>query len=280
MRVLLIDGTFELYRAHYSPRPDRQDASGRDVKATLGLLDSMRALLQREQSEHGEVHAAIAFDNPITSFRNALFDGYKSDAGVPPELRAQFDLAEEAMRALGVTVWSMAEFEADDAIATAVARWAGQEHALYILSPDKDLGQCLGPEGVRQCDRIRKTEWGAEGVRDKLGVEPAQIPDYLALVGDSADGIPGLRGFGAKAAAALLGAFGRLEDIPDDPARWPALRGRDRLAALLTESRADALLYRTLATLRRDVPLPNALTDLRWDGVDPARLEPWRRTLD
>ncbi len=281
-RILLVDGTFELYRAHYSPRPSRVTAADRDVKATYGVMGSLRSLLRENLEFVAEVHIAIAFDNPITSFRNALFDGYKSDRGVPPELRAQFDLVEQATRAMGVVTWSMAEFEADDAIATAAARWAGQGHQIEILSPDKDMGQCLQSADITQTDRIRKTTWGAEGVRAKLGVEPAQVPDYLALVGDPQDGIPGLPGYGPKAAAALLGAFGSVEQIPDDPATWPkAVRGRERLAPLLTSAREAVLLYRTLATLRRDVPLAETLDDLRYRGpADAAALVAFERTLE
>lgn len=270
-RILLVDGTFELYRAHYSPRPSRVTPQGRDVKATYGVMGSMRMLL-KEHAEH-DVHVAIAFDNPIRSFRNDLFAGYKSDEGVPSELRGQFDLVEEATRALGIVTWSMHEFEADDAIGTAVARWSGKGHEIHILSPDKDMGQCLQSADVTQTDRIRKTTWGTEGVRAKLGVEPTQVPDYLALVGDPQDGIPGLPGYGPKAAAALLAEFGTLDAIPDDAAKWPkAVRGRDRLAPLLAEAREAVLLYRTLATLRTDVPLAETLPQLRYRGPDEAAL--------
>lgn len=268
-RVLLVDGTFELYRAHFSPRPSRTDAAGNDIKAALGVLDSLRSLVREHLAEGAAVHLAVAFDNPIVCFRNDLFAGYKTDAGVPAELRAQFDLVEAGVRALGITVWSMNEFEADDAIATASRRFAAGGHDVRILSPDKDMGQCLGPVNVRQYDRIRKTDWGAEGVRAKLGVDPAQVPDYLALVGDTADGIPGLPGFGPKAAAGLLGAFGSLEQIPPAASAWPAsVRGRDRLAAAFSAARDDVLLYRTLATLRFDVPLSEDLAALRVTEID------------
>jgi len=272
-RILLVDGTFELYRAHYSPRPSRVTAAGQDVKAAAGVLGSMRWLLKEHLDEVSEIHVGIAFDNPIRSFRNDLFDAYKSDAGVPEELRAQFDLVEEGMRALGVTVWSMDEFEADDAIATAAAKLSGHGHEIQILSPDKDMGQCLLADDIVQVDRIRKTTWGAEGVRTKLGIEPAQIPDYLALVGDTADGIPGLPGFGPKAAAALLGTFGSIDGIPDEPTTWPkAVRGKDRLAPIFAAARTDVVLYRTLATLRTDVPLGGSLAGLRYRGPDDAAL--------
>ena len=274
--ILLVDGTFELYRAHFSPGPSRVTAAGRDVKASYGLMNSMQRLLKEEP----DVHLAIAFDNPIRSFRNDLFDGYKSDAGVPPELHGQFDLAEHVCRAVGLCVWSMDEFEADDAIATAAARFSGQGHEIRILSPDKDMGQCLQGADVMQVDRIRKTQWGAEGVRAKLGVEPAQVPDYLALVGDTADGIPGLTGYGPKAAAALLGAFGTLDAIPDAASQWPkTVRGRDRLAPLLAQSREAVRLYSLLATLRRDVPLTESLDDLRFRGPNESALEDVAREL-
>ena len=278
-RILLVDGTFELYRAHYSPRPSRVTAQGRDVKATHGVLGSMRMLL--EEHDGHDVHVAIAFDNPIRSFRNDLFAGYKSDDGVPPELRSQFDLVEEATRALGLVTWSMNEFEADDAIGTAAARWAGQGHEIHILSPDKDMGQCLQSADITQTDRIRKTTWGTAGVRAKLGVEPAQVPDYLALVGDPQDGIPGLSGYGPKTAAALLGEFATIDAIPADAARWPkAIRGRDRLALLLAQEREAVRLYRTLATLRTDVPLAETLPQLRYRGPDIAALAVVRGKLE
>lgn len=281
-RILLVDGTFELYRAHYSPRPSRVTAAGRDVKATWGVMGSLRSLLREHLEVVREVHLAIAFDNPITSFRNDLFDGYKTGEGVPPELHGQFDLVEQATRAMGIVTWSMVEFEADDAIGTAAARWAGQGHDIHILSPDKDMGQCLQSADITQTDRIRKTTWGADGVRAKIGVEPAQVPDYLALVGDPQDGIPGLPGYGPKAAAALLGAFGSVDQIPADAATWPkAVRGAARLAPLLASAREAVLLYRTLATLRRDVPLSETLEALLYRGpADAAALTAFERTLD
>ena len=246
------------------------------MKATWGLMASMQMLVKDDP----DACVAIAFDNPIRSFRNDLFAGYKSDEGVPPELHGQFDLAERVCRAIGLTVWSMAEFEADDAIATAAAKFEGQGHEIRILSPDKDMGQCLQSADVVQVDRIRKTEWGAAGVRAKLGVEPSQVPDYLALVGDVADGIPGLAGFGPKAAAALLGAFGTLDEIPDSAAKWPAtVRGRDRLAPVLAGSRALVRLYSLLATLRRDVPLHEDIEALRYRGPNPAAFADVEREL-
>ena len=262
MRLHLVDGTFELFRAHFSPRPARVSADGRDVKATLGLSESLRALLR--DPREAVTHAAVAFDNPIRSFRNDLFAGYKTEEGVPPELLAQFDAAEEAVRALGVTVWSMREFEADDALASAAFRFRGEVDQVRILSPDKDLGQCISGRQVVQVDRMRGREIDEAALRARRGIGPESIPDFLALVGDSADGIPGLPGFGEKTAAALLARHVHLEAVPDDPAAWPeGIRGAARLAAVLASSREPALLFRRLATLVRDVPLPGSLDDLR-----------------
>ena len=189
----------------------------------------------------------MAFDNPIRSFRNDLFAGYKTEEGVDPELLAQFDAAEAAVRALGITVWSMDRWEADDALATAAARFRDQVDQVRILTPDKDLGQCIVGRRVVQVDRMRQKEYDEEALVAVRGVRPASIPDWLALTGDSADGVPGLPGFGAKSAAALLAEFEHLEHIPDDPARWPkTVRGAERLARTLAGSRELALSYRTL----------------------------------
>ncbi|MBN8230558.1 flap endonuclease [Corallococcus macrosporus] len=274
MRLHLVDGTYELYRAHYSPRPGTTAPDGRDVKATAGVMDSLLALLHDE--EEAVTHLAVAFDNPIRSFRNALFAGYKGDEGVPPELRAQFDLVEEAVAALGVRVWSMKDQEADDALATAAARWAGEVEQVRLLTPDKDLGQCVRGQRVVQVDRRQQKVMDAEGVKAKLGVAPESVPDLLALMGDDADGIPGLPGFGAKGASAVLQAYGHLEAIPDSAAEWTVkVRGADKLAATLKASREDARLYRTLATLVEDAPLPGtaSLADLEWKGVPEARFK-------
>jgi 5'-3' exonuclease len=271
-RLHLVDGTFELFRAHYAPLPER------DHKATLGLALSMLGLLA--DPAEAVTHIAIAFDNPIRSFRNDRFPGYKSDEGVDPVLRAQFDAAEAAMRALGLVVWSMDHFECDDAIATAAARFQSQVDQVRILSPDKDFGQCLDGKRVVLVDRMRKRETDAQAYFEKFGVHPASVPDYLALVGDPADGIPGLPGIGKKSAAALLAAYGRLEDIPADASRWQVgLRGAERMAAVLKEQRQDALLYRELATLRRDVPLAESLAELAFAGVPVARATAWAAGL-
>jgi len=272
VRLHLVDGTFELYRAHYGHRPEHTTPDGRAVKATVGLVWSMLALLH--DVEESVSHVAIAFDNPIRSFRNDLWPGYKSDEGVPPELRAQFDLAEDAMRALGLVVWSMHEHEADDALATAALRHTDEVEQVRILTPDKDLGQCVRGTRIVQVDRIHHREIDEIAVT-RARVAPACIPDYLALVGDAADGIPGVPGFGAKSVSALLGCFGALEAIPADPGLWPAVRGAPRLAAELARARDDATLFKRLATLVVDVPLAETLDDLRWAGVPRVDFHRW-----
>jgi 5'-3' exonuclease len=266
MRLHLVDGTFELFRAHYSKRPEGP------LKAARGMAQSLLALLANP--EERVTHVAVAFDNPIRSFRNDLFPAYKSDEGVPPELRAQFDVAEEAARAAGAVVWSMREFEADDALATAAARFGREVEQVRILTPDKDLGQCLEGDHVVLVDVIRKRVVNEQALLERRGIRPESVPDYLALTGDDADGIPGLPGFGERTAAALLGRFLHLESVPLDPRQWPpAIRGADRLVATLRERLSDVLLYRTLATLRRDVPLAESLEDLRYRGMQEARLK-------
>lgn len=265
-RLHLVDGTYELFRAHYSGRPSHP------YKATVGLVHSMLFLLA-EQAE-GVTHVGVAFDNPIRSFRNDLFDGYKTDEGVEPALLAQFDLAEQATRALGLVTWTMDRWEADDALATAAVRWADDVEQVRILTPDKDLGQVLRGTHVVQVDRVRHKVIDEDAMFAARGVRPASVPDLLALVGDDADGIPGLPGFGDKSAAALLRAFGHIEAIPDDGALWPPeVRGRERLAATLREQRQLARQYRVLATLVRDVPLRESLEDLAWRGVPRAPYE-------
>ncbi len=276
MRLHIVDGTYELYRAHYSKRPSHTTPSGQPVKATYGFVWSMLSLLH--DRDEAVSHIAVAFDNPIRSFRNRLYDGYKSDEGVPEELRAQFDLVEEAARRLGMTVWSMDEYEADDAMATAATRWAAEVDQVRLLTPDKDLGQCLVGDRVVQVDRMRKRVIDVDAFVEKRAVQPAALPDYLALVGDSADGFPGLPGFGAKTAARLLESFGTLEAIPDDPQSWPPkVRGAQKLAATLARGRADALLYRKLARLVCDVPLKEEFKDLAWNGVPRVRFEEFCR---
>jgi 5'-3' exonuclease len=274
MRLHLVDGTYELFRAHFSKRPEHADAQGRDVKATVGVVSSMFALLDDPSEE--VTHVAAAFDNPVQSFRNDLFDGYKTDEGVPREILAQFDRVEEAMRAMGVVVWSMNEWEADDALATGAARWRGDVEQVRILTPDKDLGQCIAGTRVVQVDRMRRRVIDEEGLLAGRGIAPASVPDYLALVGDTADGIPGLEGFGEKTAAALLREYRHLEAIPRSAAAWkPDVRGAGKLAATLTAHMEDALLYRKLATLVTDVPLVETLDELRWRGVQQPRFTTW-----
>ena len=274
MRLHLVDGTYELFRAHFSPRPGHRDAKGRDRKATVGLVASLLALLGDAQEK--VTHLAVAFDNPIVSFRNQLFDGYKTEAGVPEELLAQFDAAEEGTRALGIVVWSMRDFEADDAMATGAARFAEAVEQVRLLTPDKDLGQCVRGRRVVQVDRMRGKELDEAAVTSLRGIPPARIPDWLALVGDDADGIPGLPGFGEKGAAAVLRAFGPLESIPTEVARWPReLRSREKLAATWAERRTDAFLYRTLATLRTDAPVSTSLEELAHGGVPRGPFLAW-----
>ena len=274
MRLHLVDGTFELYRAHYAPRPGHRAPSGNDAKATVGIVESMLALLH--DPAEAVSHIAVAFDNPIRSFRNDLFPPYKSDDGVPPELRSQFDAAEDAVRAIGLAVWSMREYEADDGLASGARRFRDQVEQVRILSPDKDLGQCLLGDRVVQVDRIRKKMVNESAFRAERGFGPSSMPDFLALAGDSADGIPGLAGFGKKSASLLLGVYERLERIPADPARWQVKpRGATQLAATLREQRDDALLYRKLATLIDTVAPASSLDDLRFHGVPRARFERW-----
>lgn len=273
-RLHLVDGTFELYRAHFGKQPGHVDPQGRDRKATVGIVSSLLALLADPAEQ--VTHLAVAFDNPIRSFRNALYPYYKSDEGVPPELRAQFDAAEEAVAALGVTVWSMDRWEADDALGTAALRYADQVDQVRIMTPDKDLGQVVRGQRVVQVDRIRGKLIDEAAVVDKHGVGPASIPDLLGLVGDPADGIPGLPGWGAKSAATVLARWGHLDAIPADPAAWEVkVRGAEGLAATLEAQRAAATLYVRLATLATDVPLAEDLDALRWRGAPAQRWQAW-----
>jgi 5'-3' exonuclease len=274
VRLHLVDGTYELFRAHFSKRPPRRSPDDRDVKATVGVVSSLLGLLADE--DEGVTHVAVAFDNPIESWRNDRFPGYKDGSGVDPDLLAQFDDVERAVRALGVVVWSMDRHEADDALATAAVRWADEVDQVRILTPDKDLGQVVRGERIVQIDRGRDKRYDEEGVVGRLGVRPASVPDYLALVGDTADGIPGLPGFGAKGAAAVLHRYPHLEDVPELAVSWEVdVRGATRLAATLAERRDDALLYRELATLALDVPLEERLEDLAWTGVPRERFHAW-----
>ena len=267
MELHLVDATYELFRAHYSPRPPVRAPDGRDVGAVTGLMYTLLTLLRDE----GATHVGCATDQVIRSFRNELYAGYKTEAGVPPELLAQFPLAERAMEALGVIVWPMVEFEADDALATGAARWADRPEVerIWICTPDKDLAQCVRGERVVMRDRRRDRTVDEAGVVARWGVGPASIPDYLALVGDSADGFPGLPGWGARSAAAVLGRFEHLEAIPADVGEWHVdVRSPATLNATLRARWSDALLFRRLATLSTDAPLPQRDPDeLLWQGA-------------
>jgi 5'-3' exonuclease len=265
MKIHLVDGTYELFRNHFGA-PPKKAPDGRQVGATLGLLRSLLLLL----SSPGVTHIACAFDHVIESFRNDLFPGYKTGEGIDPDLLAQFSLAEEAVSALGVVVWPMVEFEADDALGTAVARFKNEKTGEQIVvgSPDKDLAQLVSDNQVVCWDRRRDILIDEAGVVAKYGVKPASIPDWLALVGDSADGFPGIPGWGAKSASAVLSRFEHIESIPDDLEAWGISPGRaKRLAESLEGRREEALLYRQLATIRVDVPLEEKLDDLEWQGA-------------
>jgi 5'-3' exonuclease len=272
VQIHLLDATYELFRAHFG-RPPHAGADGHPVGATLGLTESVLSLLR----EDGVTHLGAATDHVIRSWRNARYAGYKTEAGMPPELLAQFPLAEEALRAIGVVVWPMVEFEADDALAAAAARWADHPavERVVILSPDKDMAQCVRADGrVVTYDRRARQFLDAAAVKAKFGVDPGSIPDYLALVGDASDGYPGLPGWGARSAAAVLERYPHLEDIPDSVAAWDlSVRGAASLARTLREQRADAQLFRELATLRVDAPIGQVEPDeLRWRGPDATAL--------
>src|SRR6478609_38304 len=265
MKVHLIDGTFELFRAYYGA-PSSETADGFEVGAVRGLARSLLALL----GEPGVTHVACAFDHVIESFRNDLYPGYKTGAGVDPSLLAQFSLSEEAVSALGLVVWPMVEFEADDALASATARFKDEAEVeqIVICSPDKDLAQLVSGNRIVGWDRRRNILIDEAGVVEKFGVRPRSIPDWLGLVGDAADGFPGIAGWGEKSAAAVLAKYERLEAIPADPQTWGLSASRAaRLAESLAQHRAEALLFRTLATLREDVPLKETLADLEWQGA-------------
>jgi 5'-3' exonuclease len=278
MHVHLVDGTFELFRAYYGSPPSTT-ADGREVGAVRGLVRSLLALL----GERDVTHVAIAFDHVIESFRNDLYPGYKTGEGIDPKLYEQFGPVEDACRALGVVTWPMVGFECDDALATAAARFSADRavERVVICSPDKDLTQCVDGTRVVCLDRLRRKTLDESGVIEKFGVRPASIPDWLALVGDSADGFPGIPRWGAKSASTLLAAYEHLEAIPLHAADWRvAVRGAEALAASFAARRDDALLFRRLATLRTDVPLAESLEDLRWRGPNTTALaalaERWR----
>jgi 5'-3' exonuclease len=271
MKVHLVDGTYELFRAFFALPPSKAP-DGRPVSAVRGLIQTLLQLLRQEDVSH----VACAFDHGIESFRNEMFPGYKTGADTPEELRSQFELAERAASALGIVTWPMSEFEADDALATAAARWetAPEVEQIVICTPDKDLCQMVRGDRVVCLDRRRGVVLDEGGVAEKFGVQPRSIPDYLALVGDSADGIPGIPRWGAKSAAAVLARYGHLEEIPASSAVWDvSVRGAKTIAANLVQHREDADLYKRLATLRTDVPLTETLDQLEWQG---ARATPYR----
>lgn len=266
MKIHLVDGTYELFRSHFGA-PSRKAPDGREVGATVGLLKSLLMLV----STPGVTHVACAFDHVIESFRNELYSGYKSGEGVDAELLAQFPLAERAVAALGIVVWPMIEFEADDALAAGATLFKNQPgvEQVVICSPDKDLAQLVSGGRVVCWDRRRDIVLDQDGVVEKFGVPPASIPDYLALVGDAADGYPGVPQWGGKSASAVLSRFGHLEAIPEDPSQLGlSLSRASRLVESLQAHREDAILFRLLATLRTDVPIVEEIADLEWKGAN------------
>ena len=272
MKLYLIDGTYELFRAHFGA-PPRSAPDGRPIGAVTGLVQSLLLLLREERPDF----IACAFDHVVESFRNDLFDGYKTGDGVPEDLFAQFSLAETATRSLGITVWPMVEFEADDAIASATAKWKDDPNLekIVICSVDKDLMNLVDSSRVVLWDRRRYLTYTEAQVVERFGVSPHSIPDYLALVGDSADGIPGVPRWGAKSTATVLSEYGRMENIPESYDDWTiTVRGGKTLAQNLSANRENALLYKTLATLRVDAPVSESLQAVRWEGV------PQREYLD
>jgi len=265
--IYLLDGTYELFRHHFA-LPAHVNRGAEEVAATRGVVGTVLGML-----ESGASHIGVATDHVIESFRNELWAGYKTSAGVDPRLLAQFPLLEEALKALGVTVWPMVKLEADDALAAAAISAAALPAVdrVYICSPDKDLAQCVQDGRIVQLDRRSRKVRDEAGVLERFGVLPASIPDYLALVGDSADGYPGLAGWGARSAAAVLRRYRRIEDIPPAASDWEVeLRGADKLAATLRDSRELALLFKDLATLRLEEPVLASPEELRWRGPTEA----------
>lgn len=268
MRLHLLDGTYELFRAHFGRKDTVIAPDGHDIRATLGILESTLSLLR----EPGVTHLAASFDTVVESFRNDMFAGYKSSAGMEEELLRQFPLAEGALEAIGVVVWRNIEFEADDALAAAAVRWVDDVDQVVICSPDKDLAQVVVGDRIVTYNRREQKMVDEAGVVEKFGIHPESIPDYLALVGDSADGVPGIPGWGAKSSATVLARFGRLELIPPDPDDWGvAVRGAQKLAATLLAHQEEVYLYRELTTLRLDTPIQESLDDLEWKGVPSDR---------
>ena len=276
MEVHLIDGTYELFR-HFFAVPSAREADGREVGAVRGVLGSILGMVNS-----GATHVGVATDHVIESFRNRLWRGYKTGEGIDPNLFSQFQLLEDALTAMGVVVWPMIEYEADDALAAAAAAAARDERVtrVVICTPDKDLSQCVRGTRVVQLDRRTRTIRSESDVVAKFGVPPESIPDYLALVGDAADGYPGLPGWGAKSSAAVLARFGHIESIPADWREWHVNASSPaKLAETLTREREQALLFRTLATLRTDIPLFNSVDDLRWQGPTPT-FKDWGARFD
>jgi 5'-3' exonuclease len=263
VNIYLIDGTYELFR-HFFAVPSSKDASGQEIGAVRGVLFSVLSMI-----EAGATHLGVATDHVVESFRNDLYPGYKTSEGVPPELLSQFPILEEALQAMGVVVWPMIEFEADDALASAADKSAAEPRVekIFICTPDKDLSQCVVGTRVVQMDRRKNTVRDEAGVIEKFGVRPESIPDYLGVVGDSADGYPGIAGWGAKAAASVLSQYIHLENIPKEFQRWsPSIRRASTLAQSLFSAWDDALLFRHLATLRLDGPVFKSIDELQWQG--------------
>ena len=274
MDVYLVDGTYELFR-HFFAVPAAKDANGQEIGAVRGVLTSVLSMIEK-----GATHLGVATDHIVESFRNDLYSGYKTSEGVPPELLSQFPIVEEGLTAMGVLVWPMVEFEADDALASAAAKAATDMRVRQVLicTPDKDLGQCVVRTRVVQLDRRRDIVRDEAGVVAKFGVNPQSIPDFLALVGDSADGFPGIPGWGEKGAAMVLSQYPHLEDIPMDWREWnPSIRRARGLSESLFSAWNDALLFRTLATLRYDVSVFDTVEDLRWKAPSPGFEEFCRR---
>ena len=266
MNVHLVDGTYELFR-HFFAVPAAADINGQEIGAVRGVLTSVLSMIER-----GATHIGVATDHVVESFRNDLYPGYKTSEGVAPELLSQFPVLEEALEAMGVVVWPMIYYEADDALASAAGKAAQDNRVgqVLICTPDKDLSQCVVGTRVVQLDRRRDILRDEAGVVVKFGVKPKSIPDYLAVVGDSADGFPGLPGWGVKAAALTLSQYSHLEDVPKDWREWnPSIRKARLLSESLFHAWKDALLFRTLATLRLDVPVFDTVEDLRWKGPHP-----------
>ena len=266
MNIFLVDGTYELFR-HFHAVPRTTSADGVEIGAVRGVIGSLLGLLEEDVT-----HIGVATDHVVESFRNDLWPGYKTSEGLDPDILSQFQPLEEALEALGLVVWKTVQYEADDALASAAVRAAADERVeqVFVCTPDKDLAQVVDDRRIVQFDRRTGAVRDADGVREKFGVGPASIPDYLALMGDSADGFPGVRGWGARSAATVLARYPHLEDIPTDAATWDVrVRGAGRLASALSEARDEAALFRDLATLRTTLPVFESVDELRWNGPEP-----------